>query len=436
MSYFVDDKGHFVENPLGWLERRVLGGFMEFPEAWLNLVCRQEFFEDVLNQKVFELIQVRRDRGESADRVIIGVDACGNVDLVQRVWECFEDKPFTVVDLEFWFEELRKQYVNRELAFQAKRIVENPVEASDALQIISELQGLGGEADVLNTVQEDFDDYLEDRKTGVAVISTGEPAVDSLLGGGWRAGVYGVAGRPKQGKSIVMLHFARKLAEQGRKVLFVSYEMDKSLVYDRILSAVLGIDSNLIATHKLDFELQHDDSYVWAKDVVAGSKLLLPSSLIVASPADREVDDLQRLIDKASVKLGGLDAVFVDYAQIMTLPKHRGTEAEMHSALSSRLQQLTMRINLPVITGLQLRKPDTVSEKRVPDTSDIAGSDKYARDVVGILYLVRSHMPDDDPYSAGSELFLKLGTSRFVSGAGARFKIEDKFSRIKHLPWR
>ena len=60
--------------------------------------------------------------------------------------------------------------------------------------------------------------------------------------------VFGVAGRPKQGKSMVLLWLARQLAESGRKVLFVSLEMTQLQCMNRLLAQVAGIDSNLIAT--------------------------------------------------------------------------------------------------------------------------------------------------------------------------------------------
>jgi replicative DNA helicase len=107
-------------------------------------------------------------------------------------------------------------------------------------------------------------------------------AIDKLLGGGWRAGIYGIAGRPKQGKSMVMLHFARKLAEQGRNVLFVSYEMDKHQVYDRLQAAVFGIDSNKIAKNELDFDADGDG--VWNRDKVRFSADKMPNNLGYCEP--------------------------------------------------------------------------------------------------------------------------------------------------------
>jgi replicative DNA helicase len=342
--------------------------------------------------------------------------------------DCHEDKAFTLLDLKFWHELVVEAWQKRELELQAKIIIDQPEKALDAVKAIAEINAVTSVGDVLKTVQEDYSEHVKVRETGVALLPTGEPSIDKLLGGGWRNGIYGIAGRPKQGKSMVMLHFARKLAEQGRTVLFVSYEMDKHQVYDRLQAAVFGVDSNEIA--KNSFGTKFDG------DKVKAGVAEMPAGLIVVSPVDRDVNDLHRLIKRTEQKMGGLDAVFVDYAQIMTLPKHNGSEAEMHAALSSRLQQMAMKVELPVITGLQLRKPETLNDKNVPGTNDIAGSDKYARDVVGILYIVRSHREGDDPMGIGSEMLLKLGTSRFTPDGSSRFIAEDKFSRIVHKEWR
>ena len=418
-------------------ESRVLGGLMELgDEAYFALDWDVKYFSQTPMIEIMQLILDQIDAGEPYDRWTIGVKAkrkFGNGDVFIVILNCWEDKPFGLVDLTYWHMLLLESWQFRETALQAQIIIANPDRMLDAVQAIADAQAVTNGGDVLNTVQEDFDAHLKAREDGVNLISTGEPSIDRLLGGGWRAGIYGVAGRPKQGKSMVLLHFARKLAEQGRKVLFVSYEMDEGQVYDRLLASVTGVDSNAIAKNDLMIEMEDGR---WARDVVYEAKALLPKSLVVTHPNDRDVSDLFKLIKRTEKKLGGLDAVFVDYAQIMTLPKHKGSEPEMHAALSGRLQQMTMQIGLPVITGLQLRKPEGLNDKKAPGTNDIAGSDKYARDVVGIFYIIRSHVEGDDPYGTGSEMLLKLGTSRFTPDGVSRFIAEDKFSRIVHKEWR
>jgi replicative DNA helicase len=415
-------------------ERRVLGGLMELgDEAFFDeLVWDVKFFDNTNMRKVMQLILDQVAVGQPYDRFTVLVKAQrvfpGDVRLQEDIIDCWSDKAFTLVDLRFWHGLVVEGWQFRASALQAKIIQEQPENANQAIQALSDIYAVSNTLEALRTVQEDYPEHLKVREEGVALLPTGEPSIDKLLGGGWRNGIYGIAGRPKQGKSMVMLHFARKLAEQGRSVLFVSYEMEKHQVYDRLQAAIFGIDSNEIAKNKFDKSFD--------KETIKAGQLAMPGRLVVVHPKDRDVTDLENLIVQAKKKLGGLDAVFVDYAQIMTLPKHQGSEAEMHSALSSRLQLMAARVELPVITGLQLRKPETVNDKKVPGTNDIAGSDKYARDVVGIFYIVRSRTGDDSEFALGSELMLKLSTSRFTPDGVARFIAEDKFSRIVHKEWR
>jgi replicative DNA helicase len=412
-------------------ERRVLGGLMELgDDAFFELDWDVKYFDDTVNRQIMQLILDQIDVGKPYDRWTVGVmgQRVFGARLYLDILDCWSDKAFTLVDLKFWHGMVVEAWQKRELELQAQIIINTPEKALDAVKAIAEINAVTSVGDVLKTVQEDYPEHVKVREEGVALLPTGEPSIDKLLGGGWRNGIYGIAGRPKQGKSMVMLHFARKLAEQGKTVLFVSYEMDKHQVYDRLQAAVFGVDSNEIA--KNSFGTKFDG------DKVKAGVAEMPAGLIVVSPVDRDVNDLHRLIKRTEQKMGGLDAVFVDYAQIMTLPKHNGSEAEMHAALSSRLQQMAMKVELPVITGLQLRKPETLNDKKVPGTNDIAGSDKYARDVVGILYIVRSHREGDDPMGIGSEMLLKLGTSRFTPDGSSRFIAEDKFSRIVHKEWR
>ena len=412
-------------------ERRVLGGLMELgDDAYFELDWDVKYFDDTANRQIMQLILDQIDSAKPYDRWTVGVmgQRVFGARLYLDILGCYEDKAFTLSSLKFWHEMVVEAWQKRELELQAKIIIDTPEKAMDAVKAIAEINAVTSVGDVLRTVQEDYPEHVKVREEGVALLPTGEPSIDKLLGGGWRNGIYGIAGRPKQGKSMVMLHFARKLAEQGKTVLFVSYEMDKHQVYDRLQAAVFEVDSNEIA--KNSFEKKFDG------DKVKAGMNKMPAGLIVVSPVDRDVNDLHRLIKRTEQKMGGLDAVFVDYAQIMTLPKHNGSEAEMHAALSSRLQQMAMKVELPVITGLQLRKPETLNDKKVPGTNDIAGSDKYARDVVGILYIIRSHREGDDPMGIGSEMLLKLGTSRFTPDGSSRFIAEDKFSRIVHKEWR
>ena len=429
-SIYDDGYNHALFN-----EMRCLGGLMEFPEAFVMFDWDIDFFDDTLNRKVCEQVLLLAEANKPFDRWTVGADfnRLGNKEAEYRTYECWLDKAFTLDALAFWHGQLKQAWAERVIRLTGQNLYDNPEKRFEAIEI---LEGLNSSTENVSTVQERFDAYQEKRKSGEQVISTGEPAIDKLLDGGWQTGLYGVAARMKQGKSMVLLHFARKTAETGRKVLFVSYEMTVDQIQHRLLASICRIDSTHIAKNELDYEIEFEGRIRWARDVVDEARARLPKNLIVHSPANRSTGDLRNLISKAFNKLGGLDVVFVDYAQIMTWNGKYSSKQELNSILSNQLSNLAMRFELPVISALQLKRPEGVRENKIPDAADIAESDQYARDAVAVFYIIRSRMPEDSEFAVGSELILKLGTSRFGANGSARFKAEDKFSTITYLPWR
>ena len=414
-------------------EMRVLGGLMEFPEAFMLLDWDVDYFDDTLNRLLLEQILLLAERGDRFDRLTLGVVAnrLKNPELEVRVYECWVDRGFGLNDLAFWHGLVKKLWAERVIRLTAQGLLDEPDRYVDAIDV---LQRVDSGNEFLNTVSEYQDEFVEKRKSGEEIVSTGEPVLDDLLEGGWRPGLYGVAGRMKQGKSVVLLHMARKLAESGGRVLFVSFEMTKDQMMDRLIASITRVDANKVAKHDLDFEVEYEGKIWWAADLVREVKL--PESLVIVAPKDRTVNDLRNVIVKTRNRLGGLDAVFVDYAQIMSYKGKYSSKAELNSLLSNQLQALSSLLEIPLITGLQLKRPDGVSDKRVPDAVDIAESDQYARDATAVFYIIRNKMPNDSEWSVGSELLLKLGTGRFVGNGSARFIADDKCSLLTHVPWR
>lgn len=430
--FFVDEDGAFVENPAGWLERRCLGGLLEISEAYDVLDWQAEFFDDVLNSQVFALIQSRRDAGLLADQLIVANLAMPNVELMRRVYECFEDKAFTIHDLRFFHEILKQNWARRVIELQGRNLVENPDDVARAMDVLQQATETASAPESLQSVVEFFPEYREKRKAGEAVFSTGMPALDHLLDGGWRPGFYGVAGRMKQGKTMVLLQMAYHLALTGKKVLFVSYEMSREHLVDRLLASILSIETSLITKNQLEFEMKFDGEMVWAVDLVDNARAKLPQNLVIVKPRDTSVHGLRLLISR----LGDVDTVFVDYAQIMTVHDKTNNDVERCRWVSRRLTFLSVEKDLPLISGLQLKRPDGISN-RVPDSRDIQHSDQFAQDVSGMFYIVRSKLDGEPDWAVGSELILHLGLNRHgASGVAARFVVEDKFSRMKHEPWR
>jgi len=85
----------------------------------------------------------------------------------------------------------------------------------------------------------------------LARITTGEPEVDRVLGGGWVAGAaLLLAGEPGIGKSTLLLQLARHAVQAGRSVLYVAGE--ESLAQIKLRAARIGLDGGLTTTRDVD----------------------------------------------------------------------------------------------------------------------------------------------------------------------------------------
>lgn len=98
----------------------------------------------------------------------------------------------------------------------------------------------------------EFEDYLkllEEKynkiiSVGNLGIITGYPTFDNISGGLLPSEIYLVLGRLKQGKSQLLISIVNNIIKQNKKVLFISMEMPKTQIFDRILGIRLRTNPN------------------------------------------------------------------------------------------------------------------------------------------------------------------------------------------------
>ena len=71
--------------------------------------------------------------------------------------------------------------------------------------------------------------------------TTGLPALDELLGGGYREGLHLVGGITGGGKTSFALHVALHNAVMGRPVVYASFEQSRFELWGRIASTLTGV---------------------------------------------------------------------------------------------------------------------------------------------------------------------------------------------------
>ena len=194
-------------------------------------------------------------------------------------------------------------------------------------------------------------------------VRTGLDGLDELTGGLAVGALTYVAGRPRHGKTTVLMNIARRLVLQGKGVLFFSYEERAERIATKVLTAQVGI--NLLKVYPEHFpgalntyaalcaylkQGRTDIAEVEkAREEVAE---VMRSGLLRIVGTRLPVEGLRASIESLC-KGGDVSAVLVDYVQRIPVQKE-GMEIRprlMH--VSDQLLQASLSTDLPFVVGSQ-----------------------------------------------------------------------------------
>jgi replicative DNA helicase len=207
-----------------------------------------------------------------------------------------------------------------------------------------------------------------------------------------------LAARPGMGKtslaSNIMVHAAMK---QRKAVLFMSLEMTKEEVCERMISFVSGVDLHKIKTGKLggeDFE-----ELFYAAEQCEEAPLYVDDRSIV-TPYDvlaqaRKIKSLLQM-EKKGIELG---LVVVDYIQIMKSGSsfHENRSIEV-AAITGGLKMIAKDLKVPVLALSQLNREVAKRgvEVKKPQLSDLKDSGAIEADADVVMFIHREQGPEND----------------------------------------
>lgn len=200
------------------------------------------------------------------------------------------------------------------------------------------------------------------------VISTGWKWLDERIGGGWLAegkALYVFTGFTNVGKSIFLGNLAVNIVKQNKNVLLVTLEMPESIYARRITSNITGIPINQLA-----------NDIKQTKESIINFKNNYTSKLIIKEFPTKSmtIHHLQSYIEKLAKKGIKIDALVVDYLNLMKNGNKTSGLYEDVKEISEQLRAITYRFKIPCITASQLnRKGAGVAEPGMETTSESIG---------------------------------------------------------------
>lgn len=301
------------------------------------------------------------------------------------------DCPYTLSQAQEIREELLRRHVIREVRRVGTMLLSAGMdEAHSAAEVLEEADRILSVArDTGHVDVERIGGPMEDRYlqygTGAeerSPVTFGVEPVDKLFRGFRPGNLVVLGGRTSMGKSHVLLHVARRCGIwHKRPVLFVSLEMSRAEVLDRIFGAEAGVDTKLLEAP--DVWLDKEQS---ARAVEALSRI--KSSPMYVTERHRTIAEVRGAAGRVRSREGDLGLVVIDYLELLEDATDSESEVERLGELTRRLRSLAIHLDVPVLVAHQLSRAPDSRQNKAPQLSDLrqSGHIENAADAVLLLY--------------------------------------------------
>jgi replicative DNA helicase len=255
-------------------------------------------------------------------------------------------------------------------------------------------------------LEESFDrlDLLHKDKGKIRGVPTGFKDLDNVLAGLQRSDLFILAARPSMGKTALVLNLAHNVAVQSKQpVLFVSLEMSKEQLVDRLLSMESGVDAWALRTGNLtdqDFE-----------KIGQAMGTLSEAPIYIDDTPGITISDL-RTKARREAHQHGLGLIIVDYLQLMSGGGRFGSSdnrVQEISEISRGLKGIARELNVPLIALSQLSRSVENRTPQIPQLADLreSGSIEQDADVVAFIYREDYYNPETENKNIATILIKK-----------------------------
>lgn len=232
-----------------------------------------------------------------------------------------------------------------------------------------------------------------------------------------------VAARTSVGKSMASLTLARKAAGYGARALYLSFEMGRKELRDRLTSAA----SSVRYANIRDGELTDDD---YARIASAP----IPETLHLPDASSHRLPDVVAAIhaNAAAARAQGQIAItVVDYAQQVTPQRTFPSRQEQVTEVSAGLRAAAQQSGSVVLSVAQLNRAAEAREEHMPHLSDLRDSGSLEQDSNAVLLL---HRPDAyEPTKRPAQMDLILAKNRSGQTGVITVTTQMQYQRIVNM---
>jgi len=358
-------------------------------------IVRAEQFYRPAHQTIFQVLVEMSQARKPIDLVTLRdelerrkqLEAVGGIEYLV---ELVEGVP-TAANAEYYARLVRDKALLRELIVVATDVVQEAYETHEDAGVVLDraeekvfgiaFKRIGDETATMETLLEKTFHVLENQ-SGELVTGLGTPyqKLNELTSGFQRGDMVVIAARPSMGKTSLLLNLAEYAAVEDRKaVAFFSLEMSKEQLALRLLASHARFDLRRMRRGMIDAE-DWTHLQTAAGDLYHAPLLIDDTALLTILQLRAKARRLKAAHD--------IQAVFVDYLQLMTYTGPASSRWEQMTEISRGIKALARELEVPVIVAAQLNRGPEDRPTHRPRMSDLreSGSIEQDADVVALLH--------------------------------------------------
>lgn len=276
---------------------------------------------------------------------------------------------------------------------------------------------------------ERIDEYIHmaEHAGEVTGLTTGFKQLDEMTTGFHPGDFIIIAARPSMGKTALAMNMAEHMAiDKKLTVCVFSIEMPNKKLFDRIVSSRARIDGQHIRTGK--FSKPDMEGITFATAEICKAKLFIDQSPTLTPM------EMRAKLRRMAAEHKKIDAVVVDYIQLMTAPGHDGYREQEVSAISRNMKAVAKDMGLAVIALAQLNRDNEKNQRKGiparPMLSNLRESGSLEQDADTVMMIHRPGFYNKDiEHPDDAEIIIakqRNGPTGIVN-----LKFIDRFSRFE-----
>lgn len=260
-------------------------------------------------------------------------------------------------------------------------------------------------------------------------IPMGFDGLDRILSGLQPSDMVVIAARPSMGKTALALNIAQNVAKAGKSVGIMSLEMSKEQLVERMFCSLLQVDSWKMRTGQLT---EGDFSRIGpVMDELNNYKIFIDDSIGNSLP------ELRAKARRLQME-HGLDALIIDYLQLMSSGKANGNfnnRVNEISEISRSLKALARELRIPIIALSQLSRAVEQRPNKMPVLSDLRESGAIEQDADVVMMMYREDYYEEDSDRPGiTDIYIRKHRNGKTGRVELMFKKEQmKFYDIDRV---